>query len=100
MICAQILGDSVMTQKSMSFRMNLLGTFPPEKKKYKPYATRATGEAPVWSGDRSKAKAFIVFSTGETWRERENSFGLASLNKVGTLWATGVISSCLIPGPG
>lgn len=50
----------------------------------------------VWS---NKAMAFIGISVGKgkAW---QNSLGSTSLNNFRGLWAIGVISSCLVPGPG
>lgn len=38
-------------------------------------------------------------SEGETRWGRVNSSGLAGVNSVGRLWAMGVVSGCLAPGP-
>ena len=37
---------------------------------------------------------------GKARQSRVNSLGLASLNNPGRLWAIGVVSCCLLPGPG
>lgn len=41
-----------------------------------------------------------MLSVGEARQSRVNSLGLDSLNNVGGLWARGVGSACLVPGPG
>lgn len=41
-----------------------------------------------------------MFSVGKERQGKGNSLGLASLSNVGGLWATGVVSGCLVPGPG
>lgn len=39
-------------------------------------------------------------SEGKTRWGRVNSLGSAGVNSVGRLWASGVVSGCLEPGPG
>lgn len=42
---------------------------------------------------------FIGVTERKARQARINSLGLASWNNFGRLWATGVVSSCLAPGP-
>ena len=70
--------------------------------------TNHTTQGIHWDGqeaeDRSKEKAqtlaFIGVSQGKATWDRVNSLGLAGLNNYSGLWAVGVVSSCLVPGPG
>lgn len=47
-----------------------------------------------------KTHVFTGVSTRKAKQDRVNSLGLGGLNKVGWLWATRVVSSCLGPGLG
>lgn len=44
--------------------------------------------------------AFVGVSMGKARQGRGDSSGLASFKNSGWLEATGVVSSCLVPGPG
>lgn len=55
---------------------------------------RSRGEA------RGQARVVVGVPLGNSRQGRENCLGLASLNSSTRLWAIGVASSCLIPGPG
>lgn len=41
-----------------------------------------------------------MVSAGRQGQAGQASLGLESLNNVGRLWVTRVLSSCLVPGPG
>lgn len=63
------------------------------------------GKHQGWSASRgNKGKAwaggFIMVSAGKACQGGINRLGLASLNNFARLWAVGVISSGLVPGPG
>ena len=53
-----------------------------------------------WKKGKAKASTFTVFSEGKARQGRVNCLGLASLNSFSQLWATGVVFSWLVPGPG
>ena len=47
-----------------------------------------------------RLQPFLGVSPAKAKQGRVNSLGLASLNNFGGLWTTGVVPSCLAPGPG
>lgn len=47
-----------------------------------------------------QGKVFAGVSTTKARQGRVTSLRLASWNHSGGLWAVGVVSSCLVPGPG
>ena len=60
------------------------------------------GKTPGWSaGSEGEARAFVGFlGKGRTGLGRVSGLGQASLSNSRGLWATGVASHCLVPGPG
>lgn len=62
-----------------------------------------TGKIPAWSGGRRQERekrsltAFIGVFPGKA---KQGSFGLSSLDNLIRIWAVGVVSNCLVPGPG
>ena len=69
-----------------------------------PHHTGHTGNVSVVgtqkarSEGKAQAEPILEFLWGR--RGRVNSLGLAGVNNSSGLWATGVVSSCLVPGPG
>lgn len=51
-------------------------------------------------GGNAWPMAFFGGSVGQARQGRATSLVLASLNNVGGLWATGLVSTCLVAGPG
>lgn len=50
---------------------------------------------------KPESRAFTGASSGKAARQsRVKSLGLTRLNNSNWLWAKGMISSCLVPGPG
>lgn len=60
------------------------------------------GRTPGWSaGSEGEARAFVgVPEKGRAGLGRVSGLGQACLSNSGGLWATGVVPSCLVPGPG
>ena len=77
----------------------------PERKEHS-MSHRAPGmhwdaqEAEDRSEGKSQNTAFIGVSKEKARQGTVNSVGLASLDNCGGLWPTGVVSSCLVRGPG
>lgn len=70
------------------------------------HSLQGPGEALGWSGSRRQEQtegtdhAFIGVSEGKARQDRGNSLDLAGLNNYNGLWAVGMVSHCLVPGPG
>lgn len=57
-------------------------------------------EAESRAKENTEARAFMGLSSGKTGQGRLKSSRLVRVKNFGRLWAKGVVSSCLVPGPG
>ena len=61
----------------------------------------APGSARRQTGAKGKHRSQLLLCFPHKVKQgRGNSLALTSLNNVGALYAIGVVSSCLVPGPG
>lgn len=87
-------------ERSIPLKEELWLTFP--ESGGTPHHTEPRGSTRFWSTGRSRSLGQNVYGSlcRKCKTEQGNILGLVSLNHSGRLWAVGVLSNCLVPGPG